>query len=55
MIGEWIDFYNTERPHPSLAGQPPAEVLRAGQPVDMNVYVQTALSGEIEPVSKTPS
>ena len=35
VIGEWIDFYNTERPHSALAGQTPAEVYGAGQPVDM--------------------
>ena len=26
VIGEWIDFHNTERPHSSLDGQTPAEV-----------------------------
>ncbi len=35
VISEWIDFYNTERPHSSLAGQTPAEAYGAGQPVDM--------------------
>ncbi len=35
VIDEWIDFYNTERPHSALAGQTPAEVYGAGQPVDM--------------------
>jgi putative transposase len=35
VIGEWIDFYNTERPHSALAGQTPAEAYRAGRPVDM--------------------
>jgi len=35
VIGEWIDFYNTERPHSSLNGQTPAEAYGAGQPVDM--------------------
>ena len=25
VIGEWIDFYNTERPHPALGGRTPAE------------------------------
>ena len=35
VIGEWIDFYNTERPHSALAGQTPAEAYGAGQPVDM--------------------
>ncbi len=30
VIGEWIDFYNTERPHSaSGAGQTPAGVYRA--------------------------
>ncbi len=35
VIGEWIDFYNTERPHSSLDGQTPAEAYGPGWPVDM--------------------
>ncbi len=35
VIGEWIDFYNTERPHSSFDGRTPAEVYGTGQPVDM--------------------
>jgi len=35
VIGEWIDFYNTERPHSALAGRTPAEVYEARQPADM--------------------
>ncbi len=35
VIGAWIDFYNTERPHSALAGQTPAEAYGTGQPVDM--------------------
>jgi putative transposase len=35
VIGEWIDFYNTERPHSSLDGQTPAEAYGVGRPVDM--------------------
>ncbi len=35
VIGEWIGFYNTERPHSSLNGQAPAEAYNAGLPVDM--------------------
>ncbi len=35
VIGEWVDFYNAERPHSALEGQTPAESYRAGQPVDM--------------------
>ena len=35
VIGEWIDFYNTERPHSSLDGQTPAEAYGIGQPMDM--------------------
>ena len=34
VIGEWTEFYNTERPHSSLGDQTPAEVYGAGQPVD---------------------
>jgi len=35
VIGEWIGFYNTERPHSSLDSQTPAEAYSAGLPVDM--------------------
>jgi putative transposase len=35
IIGEWIDFYNTERPHSALDGRTPAEAHGNGQPVDM--------------------
>ena len=35
VIAEWIDFYNTERPHSALAGRTPAEAYGAGRPVDM--------------------
>ena len=35
VIGDWIDFYNTERPHSAHGGKTPAEAYRAGQPVDM--------------------
>jgi putative transposase len=35
VIGEWVDFYNNERPHSALAGRTPAEAHGAGLPVDM--------------------
>ncbi len=35
VIGDWITFYNTERPHSALAGRTPAEAYAAGRPVDM--------------------
>ncbi len=35
VIGEWIDFYNTERPHSSLGGQTPAEAYYRDRPVGM--------------------
>jgi putative transposase len=35
VIGDWISFYNTERPHSGLAGQTPAEAYAAKRPVDM--------------------
>jgi hypothetical protein len=34
VIGEWIDFYNTGRPHSALDGATPREAYRAGRPVD---------------------
>jgi len=35
VINEWMDFYNTERPHSALTGWTPAEAYGAGQPVAM--------------------
>ncbi len=35
VIGEWIGFYNTARPHSALGGRTPAEAYRDGRPVDM--------------------
>ena len=35
VIGDWIDFYNTERPHSALAGRTPAEAYGTARPVDM--------------------
>ena len=35
VIAEWIDFYNTERPHSSFDGRTPAEAYGIGQPMDM--------------------
>ncbi len=35
VIGAWITFYNTERPHSALDGRTPAEAYSAGKPVDM--------------------
>ena len=35
VIGEWIGFYNTERPHSALVGRTPAEAYLSGRPVDM--------------------
>ncbi len=35
VIAEWIDFYNTERPHSALGDQTPAEAYGANRPVDM--------------------
>ena len=35
VIGEWIGFYNTERPHSALGGGTPAEAYADGQPMDM--------------------
>ena len=35
VIGDWLDFYNVERPHSSLDGQTPAETYHRDRPVDM--------------------
>ena len=35
VIGVWIRFYNTERPHSAFDGRTPAEAYSAGRPVDM--------------------
>ncbi len=35
VIGDWIGFYNTERPHSAIAGRTPAEAYRERPPVDM--------------------
>jgi putative transposase len=35
VIGAWITFYATERPHSALDGATPAEAYSAGRPVDM--------------------
>ncbi len=35
VIGEWMDFYNTERPHSALGGRTPAQAYGAMGPVDM--------------------
>jgi len=43
VIGEWIGFYNTERPHSALDGRTPAEAYWAGRPVDMWTTQKRAL------------
>ena len=35
VIGEWIGFYNTGRPHSALDGRTSAEAYSDGKPVDM--------------------
>ena len=35
VIGEWIDFYNADRPHKALGGRTPAEAYRGETPVDI--------------------
>ena len=35
VVGEWIEFYNAERPHSALAGRTPAEAYGCDWPVDM--------------------
>ena len=35
VIGDWIDFYNTIRPHFALCGRTPAHAYGAERPVDM--------------------
>ena len=38
VIGGWLDFYNTERPHSALASQTPAEAYGAERPVGRRGY-----------------
>ena len=35
VIGEWIDFYNADRPHSALGGKTPAEAYRGDPSADM--------------------
>ena len=35
LIGDWVRFYNLERPHLALDGRTPAEAYRGDPPVDM--------------------
>ena len=35
VIGEWMGFYNAERPHSTHDGRTPAEAYAIGRPVDM--------------------
>ena len=35
VIGEWMTFYNAERPHSALGGATPAEAYASGRPMDM--------------------
>ena len=35
VIGAWMAFYNTERPHSALGGRTPAEAYATARPVDM--------------------
>ena len=39
LIGDWIGFYNTERPHSALARRSPNEAYRDHGPVDMPVDI----------------
>ena len=34
LIGDWVRFYNLERPHSALDGRTPAEADRGDPPVD---------------------
>ena len=35
LIGDWVRFYNLERPHSALDGRTPAEADRGDPPVEM--------------------
>jgi hypothetical protein len=35
VIGQWVTFFNTERPHSALDGRTPAESYSAKWPVDV--------------------
>ena len=35
VIGDWLGYYNTQRPHSSLGGKTPCEAYWEEKPVDM--------------------
>jgi len=42
IIGEWIDFYNHERPHSTLGGETPVEAHRGPAGIPQNPQFSTA-------------
>jgi len=43
VIRNWLDFYNTERPHSALGGATPAEAYASAKPVDMTLLLRRSL------------
>ena len=43
VIGDWIAFYNSERPHSALGGATPAEAYAANRTVDMTLLLWRSL------------
>ena len=54
VIGEWIGFYTTERPHSALGGRTPAEAHRGARPVDIYRHVAPRRA-HIPTGSRTPA
>ena len=55
IIGEWIDYYNTERPHSTLAFQTPAEAYGIAQPMDYDGQGHCLAHGSTGPTATTGS
>lgn len=55
IVGDWIKFYNTERPHSALGGHTPAETYAARRPVDMMDNALALPPSPQEPQQQSPT
>ncbi len=55
VIGDWIGFYNTERPHSALGGRTPAEAYGVERPLDMmDKAIDLPTSPQAQQLQKDP-